>query len=197
MKNSNLSSLVLTAALFFALLATPMFAQKTQVGLLPVDIATSTSSTSTTTYATVSTAVEATLARYENALNTENATALAPALDAKVTVSEPDGSTKTVSEADFIAMVKDAFKAAGKEIVDLYGLEVQVISDNGARVLGSYTVVLLDEKGEKTDMARSGRFIYVLRKTALIKTFPSPDPADPQFEDFCYMSVGFQRTAHQ
>jgi ketosteroid isomerase-like protein len=171
MKNANQIGFALTAAFILAVLVTPMSAQ-TRTGILPTSVETTVSKTPTTTTSstvsltTVTAAVDAQISSYERALNTENSTAVATTVDATVVISEPDGSSRTLPESEFLKLLKDAFSAAGKEIIDLYGYEVQLIGEDGARVLGSYTVSVMDEKGTMTNMVRSGRFIYVFRKTA-------------------------------
>ncbi|HAD14811.1 MAG TPA: hypothetical protein DCF33_20480 [Saprospirales bacterium] len=171
MKNANQICLGLTAAFLLTVVVTPVSAQN-RTGILPSSVETTVSKAPTTTtsssvsLATVTQAVDAQISNYERAVNTENSTAVAPTVDASVVISEPDGSSRTLPESEFIKLLKDAFSAAGKEIIDLYGYEVQLIGEDGARVLGSYTVSAMDEKGAVTNMVRSGRFMYVFRKTA-------------------------------
>ena len=170
MKKVNQFCLILSVAFFFALLVTPLSAQNQRDGgrgLLPGrgGPAKVPAPTTAPTLAKVKEELAAVIVRYENALNAENSTAIAPLVDANLTFLEADGSTKKVSEADFIASLDEAFKAPGKETVNLYGTQVQILSTNGAILLGSYTVVVVDEKGEMTDMVRSGQFIYQFRKS--------------------------------
>lgn len=173
MKKVNQFFLGLTATFLLAILVTPMSAQtrtSSQTGILPTSVETSVTriqpTAPTASLATVTAAIDVQISAYEKALNAENAAAVAATVDASIVISEPDGSSRTLPEADFLALLKEAFKAAGKEVIDIYGYNVQLIGADGARVVGDYSVSVLDENGEVTDMVRAGNFIFIFRKTA-------------------------------
>ncbi|GEM_PF-2897988 len=168
MKKANQFCLVLTAAFFFALLATPMSAQVAtkQATLKPTSTTTTTTTTTTpTSVDVVADEMKMLLDKWEKSYNTEKSAELGKLVAAQITILAPDGATKVMSKNEFVGNLENDFVVDGTTEIDLAITSVVIQPDGKAMVVGTYTERELDAKGNVV-ARRSGDFIDVVAKEA-------------------------------
>ncbi|MDO8366538.1 MAG: nuclear transport factor 2 family protein [Saprospiraceae bacterium] len=165
MKKANQFSLVLTAAFFFAILATPMSAQliTRQATLKPSSTTTTTTTTPTTSVDVVTDEMKAMLDRWEKFYNTEKSAELGKLVTKDVTISEPDGDSRTMTRNEFVGNLENDFIVPGSAEIDLSVTNVTIRPDGSALIIGTYTEKELDARGNVVSR-KSGDFVDVAIK---------------------------------
>ncbi|MFN0176288.1 MAG: nuclear transport factor 2 family protein [Saprospiraceae bacterium] len=167
MKNANQFCLALTAAFFFALLATPMSAQIAPGSAAVKPTSTTSTSTATTTPTTsvdqAAADMKTLFTKWEASYNAEKSAELAKHVAKEVTVAEPGGATQVMSKSEFVGNLENDFIDAGKDEIDLTITSVVIQPDGKVMVVGTYTDKELDAKGNVI-AETSGDFIDVVSK---------------------------------
>jgi len=162
MQKVNQFYLVLASVFFFALLATPMSAQvTTRQGTL--QSTTTTSTKPSTSVDVVADEMKILFDQWERAYNMEKSTDLAKLVASQVTIAEPDGDTKVMTNNEFEGSLENDFIVPGSTEIDLNISSVVIQPDSKPLVVGTYTERQLDARGNVL-ARKSGDFIDKVTK---------------------------------